>query len=92
MASYMVSYDLHKKGEFDYTHLINAIKAYGTWCHLLESDWVIVSDADSIAIRDYLKPFIHRDDHLSIGKVTRDAAWYGLSTEISDWLKNNLSN
>ena len=90
MTTYAISYDLHKKDGFDYTNLIDAIKAYPNWCHHLESDWVVTSDKTAEQIRDDLLRHIHKDDKLIVFKLAREAAWYGLSDKISDWLKNNL--
>jgi len=90
MAVYAVSYDLHKKGEFDYENLIKALKGFQNWCHHLESDWVVVSNQSAAQVRDHLLPHIHKDDHLVVFCLSGEGAWRGLSKEISDWLKKNL--
>jgi hypothetical protein len=90
MAAYLISYDLHKKGEAGYENLIEAIKSHAKWCHHLESDWVVISSGSAEAIRDDLLPHIHKDDKLIVFKLSGEAAWYGLSDTISNWLKKNL--
>ena len=42
MASYIISYDL-RKPERNYEALYEAIKAYGTWAHINESLWAVVT-------------------------------------------------
>jgi hypothetical protein len=91
MTAYAVSYDLHKKGEFDYENLIKTLKSFENWCHHLESDWVIISDQSAIEVRDLLRLHIHKDDHLIVFRLTGEAAWYGLSDRISNWLKESLA-
>ena len=38
MATYIVGYDIHPTRDEKYDNLIEAIKAYGTWWHHLDSD------------------------------------------------------
>jgi len=94
MAVYAISYDLHKKGEVSYENLIKTIKAYGNWCHYLESDWMIISSNTAVQIRDALRPHIHQDDKLIVFKVASgpesEAAWHNLPSDVSEWLRLTL--
>jgi len=89
MAVYLVNYDLIKPDR-NYDDLIEAIKSYPAWCHALESCWMIKSNQKHSDIRNYLLHYIDSNDKLLVITVTAPAAWYGLSKNISDWIKNNL--
>ncbi|MFX2611334.1 hypothetical protein [Enterobacter mori] len=88
MPAYQISYDLRKQK--DYAPLIERIKSYGTWCHPLESTWILVTEQTATQVRDYLKAVMDNDDGLLVTGLRGDGAWYGLSDKISQWLKNNL--
>ncbi|MHB8679681.1 MAG: hypothetical protein ACYC7G_08105, partial [Rudaea sp.] len=91
MAVYIISYDLHKKAEMSYENLIAAIKGFGSWCHLNESDWCVVSNSTATQVRDTLVRHIHKDDHLFVGTLNAPAAWTNsYSEQMQQWLKNNL--
>ncbi len=89
MSTYIANYDLRKPGR-DYSSLINAIKSYPDWAHLLESHWGIVSNRSASEVRDHLAQFMDANDGLTVITATTPAAWRGLSDEISQWLKRNL--
>lgn len=91
MNTYLISYDLRGKGK-NYQALYDAIKAYGTWCHVHESTWAIVSSSSSEQIRDNLAKHLDRDDTIFVVRCAKgDAAWRGLTEQQSTWLKSNLS-
>jgi hypothetical protein len=90
MKLYQISYDLRKQR--DYLSLHERIKAYGTWCHALESTWIIVSDQTSVQIRDNLQMALDKDDGLLVTRLQGEGAWVGLSDEITQWLKNQASH
>ncbi|GKV78039.1 hypothetical protein PEC106568_32120 [Pectobacterium carotovorum subsp. carotovorum] len=88
MSVYQINYDLRKQR--DYSSLIERIQSYDTWCHPLESAWIIVTDQTAVQVRDNLKAVMDADDGLLVTRLQGEAAWYGLSNEISQWLKDNL--
>jgi hypothetical protein len=83
----MISYDLRKKR--DYEKLYEAIKSYGTWAHILESSWAIVTDQSASSVRDRLIKFIDNDDGLFVLKSGVEGAWRSVLC-IDDWLKDHL--
>lgn len=89
MASYIVVYDLHRSGQ-NYDDLIEAIKSYGTWCHLQQSVWVIVTQESSVTIRDKLCKHLDSNDKLFVAKLEGEGAWIGHGDKVSEWLKKNL--
>lgn len=86
MRLYQISYDLRKQR--DYPSLYERIKAYGTWCHAMESSWLIVTDQTAVQVRDNLLASIDDDDGLLVTRLQGEGAWSGLSIEITRWLKN----
>ena len=87
MASFLISYDLI--ADKDYSKLYEAIRNYGSFAHILESVWIIKSTESSTNIRDNLMSYIDSNDKLFIAKLTGESAWVNLSSEISNWLKEN---
>jgi hypothetical protein len=85
-----VSYDLRSPGR-NYSQLYEALRSYHNWCHPLESLWVVVSPDNSKAVRDKLLSHLDRNDGLFVTTLTGEAAWYGLSDEVSRWLSENLT-
>lgn len=88
MGLYQITYDLRKQR--DYQSLHARIKAYGTWCRALESTWVISASQSAAQVRDNLLAVMDRDDGLLVTRLQGEAAWYGVPTEVSNWLKNQL--
>lgn len=89
MHSYAISYDLIGPNR-DYDKIIEAIKSYGTWAHINESLWIVRSNKTSAEIRDHLKQNVDTNDKILVVQLTGVGAWLNLSSDMSDWLKNNL--
>lgn len=89
MSNYIVTYDLMKSGQ-NYTCLTTKLKAYGTWCHLQGSVWVISTSQTATQVRDNLASCLDSNDKLFVGQLSGGAAWIGHTAEISNWLKQNL--
>lgn len=87
MAVYLVTYDLNAQGK-DYDGLINAIKAYGSYCKLQKSVWFIGSGKTASEIRDDLKRHIDQNDDLFVGEMKKH--WAGANKmKCVDWLKSD---
>lgn len=89
MKCYIISYDLRGGSEFDYSALEKAIKSYGTWAHINQSVWAVVTLQTAMNVRDYLKSFMHVNDSIFVVKSGVEAAWSNVICN-NDWLKNNL--
>ena len=87
MTCYVISYDLVKKR--DYEGLYKAIKAYGTYAHITESTWAIVTTDEAKQIRDNLQKHIDSDDRIFIIKSGKEAAWRNVLCK-DKWLQDNL--
>ena len=75
MACYIVTYDLVEAEGGDYEELIAAIKAYGTWAHITESTWAIVSDDRAKDVRDHLLTYVPDGSRMFVLKSGSAAAW-----------------
>jgi hypothetical protein len=73
----------------DYDDLIEAIKAYGTWWHHLDSTWIIVTEQTSKQVRDNLVQHIDDNDELLVVK-SAGAAWCGFDQSGRAWLRKNI--
>ena len=89
MTTFLVTYDLRKPGR-NYEPLYAKLKTYSTWCHPLESTWLIVTDDNAKTIRDSLASEMDNNDKLLVIKTANVGAWKGLSEEITNWLKKHL--
>jgi hypothetical protein len=88
MKVYQINYDLRKQRNYD--ALYQRIKAYGTWCRALESCWVIATNQSAAEVRDDLMLAMDADDGLLVTRLSGEAAWIGLGTTVSQWLKTQL--
>lgn len=89
MASYIVSYDLHKHGQ-NYDCLYEKLNAYPTRWHMQGSVWIISTGKTATQIRDELLSCLDSNDKLFVGKLSGEAAWSGYTEGVSNWLKGNL--
>lgn len=89
MAAYLVTYDLNKPGA-NYDALYERIKSYGTWCHLVDSTWIVVSTATAQAVYDHLKPALDADDNIFVVNISGQARQGWLSKTKWDWINKNV--
>jgi hypothetical protein len=88
MKLYQIDYDLRKQR--DYAALYERIRQYGTYCHALESTWVIGTNQTATQVRDHLAQVMDKDDGLLVTLLAGEAAWFGLTAEAGAWLKQQL--
>lgn len=88
MVCYVITYDLKAPGR-NYDSLIGAIKTYSKWAKVNESVWAVVTDKNSVQIRDHLASFVDPNDRLFVIKSGVEAAWRNSICK-SEWLKENL--
>jgi hypothetical protein len=87
MDCFIISYDL-KEGD-DYGPLIDAIKAYGTWAHITESTWGVVTDKSAGEVRDDLEQHVPEGGRLFVVKSAQTGAWRNVICR-NEWLKEHL--
>jgi hypothetical protein len=88
MPCYIISYDLRQPGR-DYDPLYEAIKAYGTWAHINESVWAVVTTQTAVQVRDNLSQHAHPNDRLFVIRSGAEAAWSNPMCK-NEWLKEHL--
>lgn len=95
--TYIIIYDVNqstsaanqKSPEKVYEDLYTEIKSYGTWAHITESCWAVVSDDSATAVRDKLLMCTRQCDRLMVVQSAHVAAWNNSMCE-NEWLHNNL--
>lgn len=90
MKIYQIDYDL-RNPQRNYEDLYKRIKSYGSWCHPLESTWLISTDQSAAQVHSHLFGVMDRDDGLLVTRLTGEAAWIGIDAKVSDWLKSELN-
>lgn len=87
MKVYQISYDLRKQRNYDV--LYERIKTY-SWCHVLESCWVVTTQQSAAKVRENLAQVMDQDDGLLVTRLSGEAAWQNLGDRVSRWLKEKL--
>ena len=83
---YLISYDLKDPGQ-NYQKLQSAIKGLGiSWCHLLESTWVINTAFDARYITNYLRRNMDTNDFLFVVEISKKDRNGFLPQEAWHWL------
>lgn len=85
-SCYIVSYDV--AGGENY-QIIDAIKAYGTWAHVTESTWAVVTTKTHKEVRDELKALLPEGSRLFVVRSGSVAAWNNVICK-NEWLKRYL--
>jgi hypothetical protein len=86
---YIITYDLKNPGR-NYENLLKAIKhAQTPWAMLGGSSYLVLSFETAAQIRDRLIKFLDVNDKIYVSLLAKEAAWYGLSNEVSNWILNN---
>lgn len=88
MAIHLITYDLNSPGQ-KYEKLYEAIKSAGsTWCHPLDSTWLIVTTKSVQQTVDYIRNAALDDtDTVFVVDVTSDTRRGWLSKEVWDWIE-----
>ena len=86
---YLISYDLKKKPDRDYSGLFDVLKSFSSWWHYLESTWLISTKDDANEIYNKLRPHVNDNDSLLIIKVNKDRQGW-LPKKAWDWIKTNV--
>lgn len=91
MNTYLISYDLIRAPEKDYTHLIAHLKGYSKWARPLESVWLVKSPLTAEQVRNAARAHMDANDKMLVVDITkRAAAWVNLSQEVSTWIHGEL--
>lgn len=87
---HIVTYDLKSPNDTseDYARVISGLKsAYGTWCHLEESVWIISTDQSASEVRDTMKKLLNGSDILFVARLSGNWATFNATANKTNWLK-----
>lgn len=90
MKTYSVSYDLSKPGQ-NYAGLIETIKSFDDWAHVLQSTWLVRSSLPASTVRDRLSVNLDLNDKLLVIEVRSSWASHGLSDRLNEWLLDRVA-
>lgn len=90
MAAYLISYDLNKKDK-NYDGVYQAIKnsSDGTWCHPLESTWLIRTSLTVEQVSDNIQKQIDSNDMFLVIEVKKNYQGF-LTEEMWKYLRENI--
>ncbi len=87
---YHVSYDLTESDNEDYNNLIEKIKKFPGYTHILKSSWIINSNKTSLEIRESLVNAMRKNIKIFISEIDKNYA-YQLNKSDVDFLRDQLS-
>ncbi len=87
--TFIISYDLKNASDEVYDELYQFFKDYGTWAHITESTWAIVTTERAKEVRDKIVEIIPSGSSVFVVKSGSIAAWRNVICR-SEWLKKNL--
>ena len=85
--TYVITYDVSDPE--NYPGIRAAIKAYGTWAHINNSTWAVVTDESASEIRDYLATVVGTGDSIFVVESGGGSAWRNVNCR-GQWLKKYL--
>lgn len=86
---YIISFDAPAEARQKLTEAVEAIKAYGTWAHITESTWAVVTSKNHKEIRDDLLSLLPETARLFVLRSGSVAAWSNVRCR-NEWLKRYL--
>ena len=90
MRTLLIGYDLNRPNQ-KYGDLYEVIKSEGTWCHNLDSTWLVRSSKTPTEMLNAIKKHIGDTDEVIVMDVTgREAAWVNFPQEATDWIQKHL--
>jgi hypothetical protein len=81
-----INYDLSAPGR-NYADVIDYIKSYGEWCHLLESCWLVRTWKTAGDVRDEMNKIVDSNDKVAVFDVTKVNWATNFSADTTDWLQ-----
>jgi hypothetical protein len=84
-----ISYDLNSPGQ-DYAPVIDEIKSLGNWAKVQKSLWYVNSNLTAEQAYQRVWPRMDNNDSLIVVDSTNNESyWNGLSSDVTDHIKNN---
>jgi hypothetical protein len=89
----LVAYDLRTPNDTpeNYELIIGAIKSeFGGWAHIEQSVWLVDSEDNASAVRDFLKGYLHPGDALFVAALQKNWASWNFGNKRNEWLKERV--
>lgn len=87
----IITYDLNKSDK-NYEGVFEAIKSLGNWAKYQKSAWYVNSSHTASQARDIVWAKMDSNDSLMVVDATNNqAAWNGLSDQVSTYIKDQWS-
>lgn len=88
MSIYMISYDLNSPGQ-RYKELRETIESLGTWCHYLESTYLVKTSYTIHEVESKICAHLDGSDRLLLCKIEKPIRGW-LSDKQWEWIRENL--
>ena len=90
MKTYLIIYQIGLP-EVSYANLIAYLKTASQWARPYANTWIIKTTTDVATIRDGVRDRITKNDKVLVTEISsRNWGTFGVSKEVTDWMKNNL--
>ena len=90
MKSYLIIYQISLP-EASYTNLIAYLKTAPQWARPCVNTWIIKTTTDVAIIRDGVRDRMTKNDKVLVTEISSgNRGTFNVSTEVTDWMKNNL--
>ena len=90
MYNYVVCFIFNQNTS--YQDLYDVLASLGECYKVLDNTWILISESESISIKEKLVTYIGPNDMFFISQLSMPvyAAWLNLSSDVTDWLKAKL--
>ena len=89
MANCLITYNILCQSDRK-QKLIDSIRQEPGWARINPNTYIVDSSKSAAQLRDALKSNLTDGDSLFVAELSDTAAWSGLSSEVSDWIKKTL--
>ena len=95
MNSFVITYDIVNEAKARYRGKLTALTqiieiTFPFRARPLDSVWIVRSAYSAMEVRDLLLRHLDGDDRLLVLQSARNAAWSGMDSDMSHWLRENV--
>ncbi len=89
MTCYIVTFEANS--EQSRQRIVERLKTFSTYCPITKYCWAILTDKNSVGIRDYIREIMDAGERIFVIRSGTEAAWLNaFGKKNSEWLKRNL--
>ena len=90
MKTYLISYRLHNPVE-DTPKVEMHMCSYNKWAHPFPDTWIVGSEEKITDVRSNISSVVSNEINIMVIDISgRDWATYDVSSEVTDWMKQNI--